>query len=103
MDGDLSDRHPLQANYVDTKLAQKNQDFTEESLPPMNQHPVNDQYSHTTSLSEDPKSCPYHHKKYVAFCSLHSELVCEECCDLSHHRDHNNQILLLKAAAQNFM
>jgi hypothetical protein len=39
----------------------------------------------------------------VAFCSLHSELVCEECCDLSHHRDHNNQILLLKAAAQNFL
>lgn len=47
--------------------------------------------------------CPYHHKRFVAFCSLHSELVCEECCDLSHHRDHNNQILLLKAAAQNFL
>lgn len=34
---------------------------------------------------------------------LHKELMCEECCDLSHHRDHNNQILLLKAAAQNFL
>jgi hypothetical protein len=34
---------------------------------------------------------------------MHNELVCEECCDLSHHRDHNNQILLLKAAAQNFL
>ena len=51
----------------------------------------------------DPNICPYHHKKYVAFCSLHSELICEECCDLSHHRDHNNKILLLKAAAQNFI
>ena len=39
----------------------------------------------------------------MAYCSLHNELVCEECCDLSHHRDHNNQILLLKAAAQNFL
>lgn len=29
--------------------------------------------------------------------------MCEECCDLSHHKDHNNQILLLKAAAQNFL
>jgi hypothetical protein len=47
--------------------------------------------------------CPYHLKNYVAFCSIHNELVCEECCDLSHHRDHNNQILLLKAAAQNFI
>ena len=34
---------------------------------------------------------------------VENELVCEECCDLSHHRDHNNQILLLKAAAQNFI
>lgn len=34
---------------------------------------------------------------------MHKELVCEECCDLSHHKDHNNQILLLKAAAQNFL
>jgi len=34
---------------------------------------------------------------------LHKELVCEECCDLSHHKDHNNQILLLKAAASNFL
>lgn len=42
-------------------------------------------------------------KPFVAFCSLHNELVCEECCDLSHHRDHNNQILLLKAAASNFL
>jgi hypothetical protein len=47
--------------------------------------------------------CPYHLKHYVAFCGIHNELVCEECCDLSHHRDHNNQILLLKAAAQNFI
>ena len=47
--------------------------------------------------------CPYHLKPYVAFCVIHNELVCEECCDLSHHRDHNNQILLLKAAAQNFI
>jgi hypothetical protein len=47
--------------------------------------------------------CPYHLKQYVAFCIIHNELVCEECCDLSHHRDHNNQILLLKAAAQNFI
>ena len=47
--------------------------------------------------------CPYHGRNYVAYCSLHNELVCEECCDLSHHRDHNNQILLLKAAAQNFL
>lgn len=39
----------------------------------------------------------------MAFCIIHKELVCEECCDLSHHRDHNNQILLLKAAAQNFI
>lgn len=29
--------------------------------------------------------------------------MCEECCDLSHHKDHNNQILLLKAAAQSFL
>lgn len=42
-------------------------------------------------------------KPFVAFCIIHNELVCEECCDLSHHRDHNNQILLLKAAAQNFI
>jgi len=34
---------------------------------------------------------------------MHKELMCEECCDLSHHKDHNNQILLLKAAAQNFL
>lgn len=47
--------------------------------------------------------CPYHGRNYVAYCSMHNELVCEECCDLSHHRDHNNQILLLKAAAQNFL
>jgi len=47
--------------------------------------------------------CQYHGKPYVAFCIIHNELVCEECCDLSHHRDHNNQILLLKAAAQNFI
>lgn len=47
--------------------------------------------------------CPYHGRYYVAYCSMHNELVCEECCDLSHHRDHNNQILLLKAAAQNFL
>lgn len=47
--------------------------------------------------------CPYHGRNYVAYCQLHNELVCEECCDLSHHRDHNNQILLLKAAAQNFL
>ena len=49
------------------------------------------------------QACPYHLKNYVAYCILHSELVCEECCDLSHHRDHNNQILLLKAAAQNYL
>jgi hypothetical protein len=47
--------------------------------------------------------CQYHMKPYVAFCCIHNELVCEDCCDLSHHRDHNNQILLLKAAAQNFI
>lgn len=49
------------------------------------------------------QACPYHLKNYVAYCILHNELVCEECCDLSHHRDHNNQILLLKAAAQNYL
>jgi hypothetical protein len=49
------------------------------------------------------EGCQYHHKKFVAFCQYHCELVCEECCDLTHHRDHNNQILLLKAAAQNFL
>jgi hypothetical protein len=34
---------------------------------------------------------------------MHKELMCEECCDLSHHKDHNTQILLLKAAAQSFL
>ena len=29
--------------------------------------------------------------------------MCEECCDLTHHKDHNTQILLLKAAAQSFL
>lgn len=29
--------------------------------------------------------------------------MCEECCDLAHHKDHNTQILLLKAAAQSFL
>ncbi len=47
--------------------------------------------------------CQFHSKPHVAFCIIHNELVCEECCDMSHHRDHNNQILLLKAAAQNFI
>mmetsp|Transcript_5057 Transcript_5057/g.7629 ORF Transcript_5057/g.7629 Transcript_5057/m.7629 type:complete len:92 (+) Transcript_5057:618-893(+) len=55
----------------------------------------NKQSSHTM--------CQFHSKPHVAFCIIHNELVCEECCDLSHHRDHNNQILLLKAAAQNFI
>jgi hypothetical protein len=48
-------------------------------------------------------SCPYHQKGFVAYCMMHKELMCEECCDLSHHKDHNNQILLLKAAAQSFL
>ncbi len=47
--------------------------------------------------------CTYHLKNYVAYCVMHKELVCEECCDLSHHKDHNNQILLLKAASSNFL
>jgi hypothetical protein len=34
---------------------------------------------------------------------MHKELMCEECCDLAHHKDHNTQILLLKAAAQSFL
>jgi hypothetical protein len=34
---------------------------------------------------------------------MHKELVCEDCCDLSHHKDHNNQIAFLKAAASNFI
>jgi hypothetical protein len=42
-------------------------------------------------------------KSFVAYCMMHKELMCEECCDLSHHKDHNNQILLLKAAAQSFL
>ena len=42
-------------------------------------------------------------KNYVAYCEMHKELVCEECCDLSHHKDHNNKILLLKAATQNYL
>jgi hypothetical protein len=29
--------------------------------------------------------------------------MCEECCDLAHYKDHNTQILLLKAAAQSFL
>lgn len=34
---------------------------------------------------------------------VHKELICDECCDLSNHKDHNNQILLLRAAASNFL
>lgn len=42
-------------------------------------------------------------KNYVAYCIHHKELVCEECCDLTHHKDHNNQIVLLKTAASSFI
>ena len=63
---------------------------------PADQTQSNQQYS---GPSGKLTLCPYHGRSYVAYCSLHNELVCEECCDLSHHRDHNNQILLLKAAA----
>lgn len=70
----------------------------------MNQQPIEEQSANQQkSESSPPLTCLYHNKSYVAYCSLHNELVCEECCDLSHHRDHNNQILLLKAAAQNFL
>ena len=47
--------------------------------------------------------CEYHNKPLVAFCIIHNELVCEDCTESSYHRDHNNQILLLKAAAQNII
>ena len=46
--------------------------------------------------------CPVSKGKLV-YDEENNELVCEECCDLSHHRDHQNQILLLKAAASNFI
>ena len=49
------------------------------------------------------EKCEYHHKPLVAFCIIHNELVCEDCTDSPYHRDHNNQILLLKAAAQNIV
>lgn len=47
--------------------------------------------------------CEYHGKNLVAYCVVHEELVCEECTDSEYHKDHNDQILLLKAAAQNIV
>jgi len=42
------------------------------------------------AVSVLPQICPYHMKNFVAYCMMHKELMCEECCDLSHHKDHNN-------------
>ena len=44
-------------------------------------------------------ACEYHAKPLVAYCVVHEELVCEDCTDSEFHQNHNDQILLLKAAA----
>ena len=41
-----------------------------------------------------------HKLPYVAFWAVHEELVCEDWTDSTKHVDHNDKILLLKAAAQ---
>ncbi len=46
-------------------------------------------------------ACEYHAKPLLAYCVVHEELVCEDCTDSEFHKTHNDQILLLKAAAQN--
>lgn len=50
----------------------------------------------TRTLSE---ICDIHKMPYVAFCAVHQELVCEDCTDSEKHIEHNDKILLLKAAA----
>ena len=64
---------------------------------------LNQMSFNSKTTQQPPNTCPYHYKNYVAYCMLHKELMCEECCDLTHHKDHNTQILLLKAAAQSFL
>ena len=77
---------------------------TPSMVPQFNQIKPLQNKSHSTSVTQAGiTTCPYHYKNYVAYCMLHKELMCEECCDLAHHKDHNTQILLLKAAAQSFL
>ena len=47
--------------------------------------------------------CEVHKLPYVAYCAIHQELVCEDCTDSDKHIDHNDKILLLKAAAQDII
>lgn len=49
------------------------------------------------------ENCELHKMPYVAFCAVHQELVCEDCTDSDKHIDHNDKILLLKAAAQDII
>lgn len=58
--------------------------------------------SHGDPVNEEETKeelCEYHKQPVVAFCTLHSEMVCEECTDFERHSGHTDQFLFLKAAA----
>ena len=47
--------------------------------------------------------CEVHKLPFVAFWAVHEELVCEDWTESTKHVDHNDKILLLKAAAQDII